>query len=88
MVVIPDQPGLPRYEQVASVPSSLALMTAAIGNRPIHQADAWVWTGVGNAVPSGVPTSAAYQACLVGPGGTPTPTVTIAGCILTASRTR
>ena len=87
MVVVPDQPGLPLYERVArSV--HLALMTAAIGTRPMHQADAWVWTPVENAGPSGVLTSKAYQACLVGPGGTPTATATIPGCILAAGKAR
>ena len=88
MVVIPDQPGLPSYEQVRSVPSSVALMTAAIGERPVHQANAWVWTGVGTAAPSGVPTANQYLACLVGPGGTPTATATIPSCILAATPAR
>ena len=77
MVVIPDQADLPAYEQVRSVPSSVALMTAAVGAAPVHQAEAWVWTGVGHATPSGVPTAQAYQACLVGRGGTPTATANI-----------
>jgi hypothetical protein len=88
MVVIPDQPGLPAYEQVRSVPSSVALMTAAIGAPPVHQAEAWVWTGVGNAAPSGIPTSQAYQACLVGPAGAPTATADIPGCLLAAPSVR
>ncbi|MGH9097528.1 MAG: hypothetical protein ACRDWB_08890, partial [Acidimicrobiales bacterium] len=75
------------YEQVASVPSGLALMTAATGTRPIHQADAWVWTGVGNAAASRVPTSGEYRACLVGPDGTPTAATTIPDCILAADGT-
>jgi hypothetical protein len=85
MVVIPDQSDLPTYEQVRSVPSSVALMTAAIGTPPVHQAEAWVWTGVDNAARSGVPTSKAYQACLFGPTGAPTATADIPGCLLTAA---
>ena len=47
MVVIPDQPGLPAYDQIHSVTLAAALITAATGRLPVHQADAWVWTGVG-----------------------------------------
>lgn len=46
MVVIPDQPRLPAYDQTASVTIAAALVTAATGERPVHQASAWVWRGV------------------------------------------
>ena len=46
MVVIPDQAGLPSYDQITSVTAVAALMTAATGQRPIYQAHAWVWSGV------------------------------------------
>ena len=49
MVVIPDQPDLPTYDQISSVTSAAALITAATGQPPVHQSDAWVWTGVGHA---------------------------------------
>ena len=45
-VVIPDEPGLPVYDQIPSVKVAAALITAATGQRPVHQSDAWVWTGV------------------------------------------
>jgi hypothetical protein len=48
-VVIPDQPGLPAYDQIPSVTYAAALITAATGELPIHQADAWVWTAVDQA---------------------------------------
>jgi hypothetical protein len=46
MVVLPDQPSLPQYDRVSSVPAAAALITAATGHHPIRQADALVWTGV------------------------------------------
>lgn len=46
MVVIPDQSRLPLYDRITSVPFAVALMTAATGQKPVHQADAWVWSGV------------------------------------------
>jgi hypothetical protein len=63
MVVIPDQADLPPYDQVESVPFAVALMTAAIGARPSHQADAWVWTQVDHSGPSVVPTVGAFSQC-------------------------
>jgi hypothetical protein len=87
-VVVPDTEGLPRYEQVRSVPSTVALMTAATGERPVRQADAWVWTGVDRAGPAAVPTAAAYLACQAGPDGTPAEASTVPDCILAAPRAR
>ena len=52
MIVVPDQPDLPNYDQISSVTSAAALITAATGQRPVHQAGAWVWTGVGRAHPA------------------------------------
>jgi hypothetical protein len=45
-IVVPDQAHLPIYDQVASVPFVVALMTAVVGRPPVHQADAWVWPDV------------------------------------------
>jgi hypothetical protein len=46
MVVLPDQPGLPAYDQIHSVTLAAALITAATGRLPVLQANAWVWAGV------------------------------------------
>ncbi len=61
--VLPDQPGLPAYERVRSVRASATLLTAAIGERPIHQAGAWVWAGVRHAGPPVLLSAAAYAQC-------------------------
>ena len=49
MVVIPDQRDLPGYDQLPSVTFAAALLSASTGQRPLHQADAWVWTDVDHA---------------------------------------
>jgi hypothetical protein len=46
VVVLPDQPTLPQYDRVSSVAATAALITAATGHHPTHQAGALVWTGV------------------------------------------
>jgi hypothetical protein len=66
MVVVPDQADLPPYDHVTSVPFAVALITAATGQRPIHQADAWVWTGVDRTHPASLPTGSRLQECTNG----------------------
>jgi hypothetical protein len=71
MVVIPDQPELPAYDRIRSVTRAAALITAATGERPAHQADAWVWTGVGRTAPVVGATGVRFSQCTTGvaPGG-------------------
>ncbi len=66
MVVIPDQPGLPAYDKIPSVTYAAAVITAATGMRPLHEADAWVWPGVGRALDSTVPSAARLSDCTKG----------------------
>jgi hypothetical protein len=68
MVVIPDQPSLPSYDQIPSVTLPAALITAATGERPIYQADAWVWTGVGHLPPTTIPSTPRISGCIVRQG--------------------
>ena len=68
MIVIPDQADLPLYDQTPSVVTATALMTAATGEQPIHQADAWVWSAVRAAPPSVRVTGAQLQECVAGVG--------------------
>jgi hypothetical protein len=68
-VVLPDQPELPTYDQVASVTGMAALMAAATGARPVHIADAWVWQRVDQDVPTAFPDASQYAACTSGPPG-------------------
>jgi hypothetical protein len=64
-VVIPDPAGLPRYEQLPQVRTTVVLMTAAIGRAPERRAGAWVWTGVDRAGPPVA--SSAVGDCVQGP---------------------
>ena len=45
-VVIPDQTRLSVYERIPLVTFAAAVLTAAIGSPPTHQASAWVWRDV------------------------------------------
>ena len=88
-VVIPDQPGLPAYERIRSVTHAAALMTAATGTRPVHQAHAWVWTGVDRDRPWAPPTTAALSRCTAGLGYAGGPAVEAAtACVVAALPTR
>ena len=66
MVVLPDQPELPSYDQVASVTAMAALISAATGARPTHVADAWVWRRVNHENPRAYPNAAQYARCTTG----------------------
>ena len=56
MVVIPDQPNLPIYERIDSVTAAAALITAATGRQPVHQAE---YLGCGQTSSIQCPTSLA-----------------------------
>jgi len=82
-VVIPDQPSLPVYDQIPSVTLAAALITAATGELPIHQADAWVWTGVDKAPHSALPSGARFYVCTKGKPSHGAPAVNAATkCVL------
>ncbi len=65
-VVIPDQPALPSYDQIPSVTYAAALITAATGQPPLHQANAWVWTGVNRAGAPVFLSTARFSVCTNG----------------------
>lgn len=64
MVVLPDQANLPAYDQVLSVTSTAALVTAATGTRPHHQSDAWVWADVDHGPPERHLSTAQFTRCI------------------------
>jgi len=66
MVVIPVQPDLPGYDRIPSVAFAAALVTAAIGQQPIRQANAWVWSGVDHSAPSVIPSTERFTECTAG----------------------
>jgi len=66
MVVIPDQPKLPIYDQIQSVTLAAALITAATGQLPAHQAKAWVWSGVNRSGPPVITGTGRLSQCTTG----------------------
>jgi hypothetical protein len=87
MVVIPDQAGLPKYETIGDVPFAVGLLTAATGERPIRQADAWVWPGVNHAGPPATLSTKAFNSCVVGLDGRAGAggSTSVPGCVLRAA---
>jgi len=84
-VVIPDQPGLPAYDRVASVPLAAALMTAVTGQLPNREADAWVWDRVDHSPRSAIPSSRSLARCVAGSGHeTPGTVERVTRCVHTA----
>ena len=67
-VVLPDQPGLPAYDRVGSVPLAAALVTAATGQLPTKQADAWIWNDVDQPIHAALPSTASLVGCVAGSG--------------------
>lgn len=65
-IVIPDQPGLPEFEQIISVTYAAALVSAATATPPRSQAGAWVWTDVDHVPPAVVPTADRFNGCTAG----------------------
>jgi hypothetical protein len=86
MVVIPDQAGLPSYEQISSVPFAVALVTAATGVRPKYQAGAWVWTRVNHDGPALNLSPTAFSHCIHGHRATDISSVNdVTTCVLHSS---
>jgi hypothetical protein len=80
-IVVPDQPGLPLYEQGRSVAYAVGLFTAAVGRPPVYDHSAWVWSGVTRTGPAVSVTAAAFDACV-----TTTDNGSVPACILAAGR--
>jgi hypothetical protein len=88
MVVIPDQPDLPAYERIRSVTQAAALVSAATGQRPVHQADAWVWSDVNRPSRWSPPSTSTINACLAGLGYDGVqPTVSATNCVVAGGST-
>jgi hypothetical protein len=81
-VVIPDQPGLPIYDQVTSVPFAVALLTAASGRPPVHQESAWVWYGLDRDHASIVPVTTGLTRCTDRASAGSISTEQLASCVL------
>jgi hypothetical protein len=76
-VVIPDEPNLPYYDIVPSDPTAAALITAAVGEKPVYQGGAWVWANVKHSGPA-IPISTEEFVACVGAGSSRTTGVSAA----------
>jgi hypothetical protein len=83
-VVLPDQPGLPAYDRVTSVPYTAAFVTAVVGRSPARRAGSWVWDGLSAGTPTGPgPTPAALDRCVgLGADAAPAAVQRVAACVL------
>ena len=84
-VVLPDQPELPEYDQVASVPDMAALITGATGLRPTHTAEAWVWKGIDSLSGSTTPASGRFATCTAAGDGSDPALVDRGACMLASN---
>ncbi len=84
--VLPDQPGLPAYDQVTSVAYTVAFMTAVTGRAPLRVAGSWVWDRASSGLPAGPgPSPSAVDACVaLGSDGTPAAVQRVVACVLAA----
>jgi hypothetical protein len=83
-VVLPDQPGLPAYDQVTSVPYAVALLAAVTGRVPLRVAGSWVWDRATIGLPVGTgPVPAAVEACVtLGTDGSTAAIERVAACAI------
>ncbi|HEY4927948.1 MAG TPA: hypothetical protein VIH95_02280 [Acidimicrobiales bacterium] len=84
--VLPDQPGLAAYDQVTSVPFTVAFLTAVTGRAPARVAGSWVWARASSDLRAGPgPAPAAVDACVsLGSDGSPAAMERVAACVLAA----
>jgi len=82
--VLPDQPGLPAYDKVTSVPYAVALLTAVTGRAPLRVAGSWVWDRASIGLPVGPgPVPAAVDACVaLGADGSTAAVERVAACVM------
>ncbi len=85
-VVLPDQAGLPGYEQVHLVRTTAVLVTAATGRAPVHQFGAWVWAQVRRPGPPVQASPGQLSRCTAGaPSGSTASIAASTACVLATS---
>jgi len=84
--VLPAEPTLPAYDQVTSVPYTVAFLTAVTGRAPVLRAGSWVWPQAARDLPTGPgPTPAALATCeALGDTGSPGAVGREATCVMAA----
>ena len=83
-VVVPDQPGLPPYEQGRGGAYASGFFTAVLGGLPDHVDDAWVWDAVPGAPPALPVTAAAFDRCTTDTAASSLDRLSVPRCIMAA----
>jgi len=83
MVVVPDQPDLPLYDQGRSTAYAVGLFTAALGEAPTYDHSAWVWSAVRSAGPSVAVPTGRFTTCTTGTVAGEASRSAVASCVLT-----
>ncbi|HEY4927947.1 MAG TPA: hypothetical protein VIH95_02275, partial [Acidimicrobiales bacterium] len=84
-VVVPDQPGLPVYEQGRSGAYASGFFTAVLGTLPTHVDDAWVWDRAGGAPPAAPVSAAGFTRCTTGATAASPDRLAVPVCVLAAA---
>jgi hypothetical protein len=82
IIVIPDQPGLPAYDQGRGPAYAVGLLTAAMGRPPAYEHAAWVWASVNSGSAPVAITATAFDACTTGALAAAPSRTAVASCIL------
>ena len=83
-VVVPDQPGLPAYEQGRGGHYASGFFTAALGSLPTHVDGAWVWAAVGAAPPPAPVAPIDFARCTTGTVADSVDPLAVPTCVLAA----
>ena len=84
-VVVPDQPGLPLYQQGRSGAYASGFFSAVFGTPPIYRDSAWVWNAVGSAPDPASLSAADFANCTTGRPAIAAYRLTVPYCVLNAS---
>jgi len=80
--VVPDQPGLPVYDQGRGAPYAVGFLTAVLGTAPVYRDSAWEWDAVATA-PAPVPVPAAsFARCTTGAVAASKAPMAVPQCVL------
>ena len=85
-IVVPDQAGLPLYEQGRSTAYAVALFTAALGGRPSYDHSAWLWSAVVHKRAPIPMDDTTFAHCVTGPPSTASSRQAVPSCVLSAGR--
>jgi branched-subunit amino acid transport protein len=83
-MVVPDQPGLPIYEQGRGAAYAVGFVTAVLGTAPTYGHAAWVWGAVRSAPAPEPVWGAAFARCTTGAVAAAADRAAVPACILAA----